>query len=256
VLLTDMTLFADALSVSCRTAWTRSPPKTACPGRSTVTWQDLRKSGAVPRRRLHHHHCGDDPFGRRHHPRHPRQHRVHHRGQLFLRRDTDIGKVIVDPFRSLSRLKQLVIGKKTREDHPQVMNAAVRLYADAANAAPSSKTVSTLPITTSVPSTSQKSTRRSCWPSTSTSRSTPCSTPDGSSSEVGKYFDQILEERDGASEEDSRSEDPRAGGQVEVWREGLQHAFNRPVWYARRYALCFRSSPPWPSSGRCSTTRW
>jgi V/A-type H+-transporting ATPase subunit B len=55
-------------------------------------------------------------------------------GQLFLRRNTDIGKTIVDPFRSLSRLKQLVIGKKTREDHPQVMNTAVRLYADAANA--------------------------------------------------------------------------------------------------------------------------
>ena len=31
-------------------------------------------------------------------------------------------------------MKQLVTGKKTREDHPQVMNAAVRLYADAANA--------------------------------------------------------------------------------------------------------------------------
>jgi V/A-type H+-transporting ATPase subunit B len=55
-------------------------------------------------------------------------------GQLYLRYDSDIGKVIVDPFRSLSRLKQLVAGKKTREDHPQVMNAAVRLYADAANA--------------------------------------------------------------------------------------------------------------------------
>ena len=55
-------------------------------------------------------------------------------GQLFLRNDTDTGKVIIDPFRSLSRLKQLVIGKKTREDHPQVMNACVRLYADAANA--------------------------------------------------------------------------------------------------------------------------
>ncbi|NNM67715.1 MAG: V-type ATP synthase subunit B [Spirochaetales bacterium] len=55
-------------------------------------------------------------------------------GQLFLRRDTDVGKVIVDPFRSLSRLKQLVIGKRTREDHPQVMNAAVRLFADAAKA--------------------------------------------------------------------------------------------------------------------------
>ncbi len=55
-------------------------------------------------------------------------------GQLYLRRDASVGKVIVDPFRSLSRLKQLVIGKKTRADHPQVMNAAVRLYSDAANA--------------------------------------------------------------------------------------------------------------------------
>ena len=55
-------------------------------------------------------------------------------GQLYLRRDTEIGKVIIDPFRSLSRLKQLVIGRQTREDHPQVMNAAIRLYADAANA--------------------------------------------------------------------------------------------------------------------------
>ncbi len=55
-------------------------------------------------------------------------------GQLYLRRDTDVSKVIIDPFRSLSRLKQQVIGKKTREDHPQVMNAAVRLYADAASA--------------------------------------------------------------------------------------------------------------------------
>lgn len=55
-------------------------------------------------------------------------------GQLYLRRDTDIAKTIVDPFRSLSRLKQLVIGEKTREDHPQVMNTSVRLYSDAANA--------------------------------------------------------------------------------------------------------------------------
>jgi V/A-type H+-transporting ATPase subunit B len=55
-------------------------------------------------------------------------------GQLFLKKDSEINKVIVDPFRSLSRLKQLVIGKKTREDHPQVMNTAIRLYSDAANA--------------------------------------------------------------------------------------------------------------------------
>ncbi|MBR5384848.1 MAG: V-type ATP synthase subunit B, partial [Bacteroidales bacterium] len=55
-------------------------------------------------------------------------------GQLFLRADSDSGKVIIDPFRSLSRLKQLVQNKKTREDHSQVMNASVRLYADAQNA--------------------------------------------------------------------------------------------------------------------------
>lgn len=55
-------------------------------------------------------------------------------GQLFLKHDTDIGKIIVDPFRSLSRLKQNVIGKKTRKDHPQVMNALIRLYADAIEA--------------------------------------------------------------------------------------------------------------------------
>ena len=55
-------------------------------------------------------------------------------GQLFLRMDSDIGKVIVDPFRSLSRLKQNVQGIKTREDHPQLMNSAIRLYADASNA--------------------------------------------------------------------------------------------------------------------------
>ncbi|MBQ5411012.1 MAG: V-type ATP synthase subunit B, partial [Bacteroidales bacterium] len=55
-------------------------------------------------------------------------------GQLFLRADSDSGKVIIDPFRSLSRLKQRVQNIKTREDHSQVMNAGVRLYADAQNA--------------------------------------------------------------------------------------------------------------------------
>jgi V/A-type H+-transporting ATPase subunit B len=40
----------------------------------------------------------------------------------------------IDPFGSLSRLKQLVAGKVTREDHPQVMNAMVRLYSGAKDA--------------------------------------------------------------------------------------------------------------------------
>jgi V/A-type H+-transporting ATPase subunit B len=35
----------------------------------------------------------------------------------------------IDPFGSLSRLKQLVIGKVTREDHGDLANAMIRLYA-------------------------------------------------------------------------------------------------------------------------------
>ena len=41
---------------------------------------------------------------------------------------------VIDPFGSLSRLKQQVVGKVTREDHPQVMNAMVRLYSGAQEA--------------------------------------------------------------------------------------------------------------------------
>lgn len=40
----------------------------------------------------------------------------------------------IDPFGSLSRLKQQVIGKVTREDHGQIMNAMVRLYSGASEA--------------------------------------------------------------------------------------------------------------------------
>ena len=38
---------------------------------------------------------------------------------------------MINPFGSLSRLKQLVIGKVTREDHGSVMNAMIKLYANA-----------------------------------------------------------------------------------------------------------------------------
>lgn len=40
----------------------------------------------------------------------------------------------IDPFGSLSRLKQQVIGKVTREDHGDLANAQIRLYADSKNA--------------------------------------------------------------------------------------------------------------------------
>jgi V/A-type H+-transporting ATPase subunit B len=41
---------------------------------------------------------------------------------------------IIDPFGSLSRLKQNVIGKVTREDHGQIMNAMIRFYSGAKDA--------------------------------------------------------------------------------------------------------------------------
>jgi V/A-type H+-transporting ATPase subunit B len=41
---------------------------------------------------------------------------------------------VIDPFGSLSRLKQHVIGKVTREDHSQIMNTMVRFYSSAREA--------------------------------------------------------------------------------------------------------------------------
>jgi V/A-type H+-transporting ATPase subunit B len=41
---------------------------------------------------------------------------------------------VIDPFGSLSRLKQNVIGKETREDHSQIMNTMIRFYSGAQDA--------------------------------------------------------------------------------------------------------------------------
>ena len=41
---------------------------------------------------------------------------------------------VIDPFGSLSRLKQNVIGKRTREDHGAVMNTMIRLFSEARDA--------------------------------------------------------------------------------------------------------------------------
>ena len=134
VLLTDMTLFADALSIVSN-RMDQIPSKDSMPG---SLYSDLAKiyekavqfpaGGSITIIAVTTLSGGDITHAI------PDNTGYITEGQLFLRRDTDIGKVIVDPFRSLSRLKQLVIGKKTREDHPQVMNSAIRLYADAANA--------------------------------------------------------------------------------------------------------------------------
>jgi len=134
VLLTDMTLYADALSIVSN-RMDQIPSKDSMPG---SLYSDLARlyekavqfpsGGSITIIAVTTLSGGDITHAI------PDNTGYITEGQLFLRKDTDIGKVIVDPFRSLSRLKQLVIGKKTREDHPQVMNTAIRLYADAANA--------------------------------------------------------------------------------------------------------------------------
>lgn len=134
VLLTDMTLFADALSIVSN-RMDQIPSKDSMPG---SLYSDLARiyekavqfpsGGSITIIAVTTLSGGDITHAI------PDNTGYITEGQLFLRRDSEIGKVIVDPFRSLSRLKQLVIGKQTRPDHPQVMNAAIRLYADAANA--------------------------------------------------------------------------------------------------------------------------
>lgn len=134
VLLTDMTLYADALSIVSN-RMDQIPSKDSMPG---SLYSDLAKiyekavqlpsGGSITIIAVTTLNDGDITHAI------PDNTGYITEGQLFLRADSDSGKVIVDPFRSLSRLKQLVQGKKTREDHSQVMNAGVRLYADAQNA--------------------------------------------------------------------------------------------------------------------------
>ena len=134
VLLTDMTLYADALSIVSN-RMDQIPSKDSMPG---SLYSDLAKiyekavqlpdGGSITIIAVTMLNDGDITHAI------PDNTGYITEGQLFLRADSDSGKVIVDPFRSLSRLKQLVQGKKTREDHSQVMNAGVRLYADAQNA--------------------------------------------------------------------------------------------------------------------------
>jgi V/A-type H+/Na+-transporting ATPase subunit B len=134
VLLTDMTLYADALSIVSN-RMDQIPSKDSMPG---SLYSDLARiyekavqfptGGSITIIAVTTLSGGDITHAI------PDNTGYITEGQLFLRRDAEIGKVIVDPFRSLSRLKQLVIGKQTREDHPQVMNAAIRLFADAVNA--------------------------------------------------------------------------------------------------------------------------
>ena len=134
VLLTDMTLYADALSIVSN-RMDQIPSKDSMPG---SLYSDLAKiyekavqlpdGGSITIIAVTTLNDGDITHAI------PDNTGYITEGQLFLRADSDSGKIIIDPFRSLSRLKQRVQNVKTREDHSQVMNAGVRLYADAQNA--------------------------------------------------------------------------------------------------------------------------
>jgi V/A-type H+-transporting ATPase subunit B len=134
VLLTDMTLYADALSIVSN-RMDQIPSKDSMPG---SLYSDLARiyekavqfegNGSITIIAVTTLNQGDITHAI------PDNTGYITEGQLFLRKDSETGKVIIDPFRSLSRLKQLVIGKKTREDHPQIMNACIRLFADASEA--------------------------------------------------------------------------------------------------------------------------
>jgi len=120
VLLTDMTLYADALSIVSN-RMDQIPSKDSMPG---SLYSDLAKiyekavqlptDGSITIIAVTTLNDGDITHAI------PDNTGYITEGQLF--------------FRSLSRLKQRVQNVKTREDHSQVMNAGVRLYADAQNA--------------------------------------------------------------------------------------------------------------------------
>jgi V/A-type H+-transporting ATPase subunit B len=128
VLLTDMTAFADALK-EVSIAMDQVPANRGYPGdlysqlaRRYEKAADYAKGGSVtvltvttmP---------GDDIT-------HPVPDNTGYitEGQFYLHNG------VIDPFGSLSRLKQNVIGKQTREDHNQVMNTTIRLYSGARDA--------------------------------------------------------------------------------------------------------------------------
>ncbi len=128
VLLTDMTAFADAIKEIAITM-DQVPSNRGYPGSlySDLAWRyekavDIEGSGSItiisvttmP---------GDDVT-------HPIPDNTGYitEGQFYLHRG------FIDPFGSLSRLKQQVIGKVTREDHGDIANAMIRLYADSKKA--------------------------------------------------------------------------------------------------------------------------
>jgi len=129
VLLTDMTAFADAMK-EVSIAMERVPANRGYPGdlysqlaRRYEKACDFKGSGSVTILAV-----TTMPGNDLTHPV-PDNTGYITEGQFYLHSG------VIDPFGSLSRLKQHVIGKVTREDHSQIMNTMIRLYSGARDAA-------------------------------------------------------------------------------------------------------------------------
>ncbi|MXN64011.1 V-type ATP synthase subunit B [Stappia sp. GBMRC 2046] len=129
VLLTDMTAFADALK-EVSIAMERVPANRGYPGdlysqlaRRYEKACDFKGSGSVTILS-----ATTMPGNDLTHPV-PDNTGYITEGQFYLHSG------MLDPFGSLSRLKQHVIGKVTREDHSQIMNTMIRFYSGARDAA-------------------------------------------------------------------------------------------------------------------------
>ncbi|WP_342237688.1 V-type ATP synthase subunit B [Inquilinus sp. OTU3971] len=129
VLLTDMTAFADAMK-EVSIAMERVPANRGYPGdlysqlaRRYEKACDFKGSGSVTILAV-----TTMPGNDLTHPV-PDNTGYITEGQFYLH------SRVIDPFGSLSRLKQHVIGKVTREDHSQIMNTMIRLYSGARDAA-------------------------------------------------------------------------------------------------------------------------
>jgi V/A-type H+-transporting ATPase subunit B len=129
VILTDMTAYADALK-EVAVAMERIPSNRGYPGdlytqlaRRYEKACDFRTGGSVTILS-----ATTMPGGDVTHPV-PDNTGYITEGQFYLRDG------MIDPFGSLSRLKQHVVGAEgTREDHAQLMNGMIRLYSDARDA--------------------------------------------------------------------------------------------------------------------------
>jgi V/A-type H+-transporting ATPase subunit B len=128
VLLTDMTAFADALKV-VGISMDRVPSNRGYLGdlysqlaRRYEKAAEYQKGGSVTLLTV-----TTMPWGDITHPV-PDNTGYITEGQFYLHDGA------IDPFGSLSRLKQNVIGKRTREDHGAVMNTMIRLFSEARDA--------------------------------------------------------------------------------------------------------------------------